>query len=331
MQMKARSLFYWLGIVSTGLLVTCGDIIVKDISSEEVFLLAPANGVTLDSGNVGFWWDPVDGAIDYRFSLVSPSFDSAKYFFVDSITEDHSFFVSLGEGDYQWGVSAANSEYSTDFYYASFTIVSDGDTTEVEEVPDISDHIITLLSPRDQQVLDSARINFWWEADAVIDSFHFTLVTPDFAAPDYLIVDTLISSSKITLTLNAGNYAWRVAGLNQHYKTANFEASFTINEAIVEGPVDLSDSVVSLLTPSDGLTLDRGDVVFWWEAVEGATSYELLILAPDFTNPTKIVFEATMEELREQVTLDSGSYQWGVKAINEQSESQYSVRSLQMQ
>ena len=93
-------------------LVSCDDILEEDLSDDEVLLFAPAEGARLDSGNVTFVWDPLEGALDYRLLLVSPDFDNPVQVWADTILTATNFTIALAEGQYTWGINAANSAYT---------------------------------------------------------------------------------------------------------------------------------------------------------------------------------------------------------------------------
>ena len=58
----------------SSLLLSCEDIFEEDLSHEEVRIIAPADGVSVDAGTVMFLWEEVPGATSYRITVVSPEF-----------------------------------------------------------------------------------------------------------------------------------------------------------------------------------------------------------------------------------------------------------------
>lgn len=95
------------------MLVACDDFLVKDISDNEVSIIAPSNNVTLNANKATLVWEPVDGAEEYHVVIVSPSFSEVIYHACDSITTDYKIEVSLPIGTYEWSVQATNSAYSS--------------------------------------------------------------------------------------------------------------------------------------------------------------------------------------------------------------------------
>ncbi len=103
----------------SSLLLSCEDIFEEDLSHEEVRIIAPADGVSVDAGTVMFLWEEVPGATSYRITVVSPEFEDAgivvgdELLRNDSVTHHRSYACDLAPGDYQWSISALNSAYST--------------------------------------------------------------------------------------------------------------------------------------------------------------------------------------------------------------------------
>ena len=81
---------------------------------------------------------------------------------------------------------------------------------------------------------------------------------------------------------------------------------------------DLSKDTVTLRTPADGYegTKDQS-VIFWWEELEGATKYELVVASPDITNPQLLALDTVVTKIQFSATaIPVGSYQWCVRGIN---------------
>lgn len=87
---------------------------------------------------------------------------------------------------------------------------------------------------------------------------------------------------------------------------------------------DLSDDVIILLTPIDNTTSTIMSQNFKWEEVDEAVKYRIQIVSPSFTSMQTIVIDSLVTGLQFNYTLEPGTYQWRVKAINYSSESNYS-------
>jgi hypothetical protein len=94
---------------------------------------------------------------------------------------------------------------------------------------------------------------------------------------------------------------------------------------------DISDKNVQLVAPSDSTTVVQTNVRFTWEAIFEATRYHIQVATPNFENPsqivvdTLIVIDSTFVGLRLNKTLANSTYQWRVKALNSDFETDFSA------
>ncbi len=91
---------------------------------------------------------------------------------------------------------------------------------------------------------------------------------------------------------------------------------------------DISDDVVVIIAPSNNTNLDAGDILFTWSAVTDATNYKLQIAVPGFENASQILVDSLTTETSVSVDLTAGEYQWRVKAMNSDYETEYSTVSF---
>lgn len=91
---------------------------------------------------------------------------------------------------------------------------------------------------------------------------------------------------------------------------------------------DIKDKTVTLISPSDNYQSPSATVTFWWKELEGAAKYNLQVVTPDFSNVQRLVLDTNVTGVKFTYTLSPGSYQWRVKATNNGSSTQYTMRSL---
>lgn len=106
----------------------CDDFFETDISSNEIEIIAPVDGVRIPAGDITFRWLPVDHAVGYRFMLVQPSFDAARMLAdtlisADSIARTYGCLMNLKTGKYEWSVEAFNSSYVSERCISSLTVI----------------------------------------------------------------------------------------------------------------------------------------------------------------------------------------------------------------
>lgn len=80
--------------------------------------------------------------------------------------------------------------------------------------------------------------------------------------------------------------------------------------------VDISEETVTVLAPRDGVLVDEASVTFTWDAVEEAESYKIQIAKPSFEAATQIVTDSTVTSTFFNRLLDSGNYEWRIRAEN---------------
>jgi hypothetical protein len=91
---------------------------------------------------------------------------------------------------------------------------------------------------------------------------------------------------------------------------------------------DISDKAITLHTPPDELSTPETDQLFWWEALDGATSYQVLIASPDFQNPTALLLDSTVTNDKLSIVLPVGDYEWCIRGKNSAYETAYACRKL---
>lgn len=102
----------------------CNDFFEIDISKDEVFLLAPSDNYETSLETINFWWEDVDGAIEYEIQIVICDFENIQSLVSDTIISESSIRVQLAEGKYQWRVRAINGSSSTKYSTRSITIIN---------------------------------------------------------------------------------------------------------------------------------------------------------------------------------------------------------------
>src|ERR1700744_1165181 len=113
---------------------------------------------------------------------------------------------------------------------ATCLLSSCGDIIE----PPISKIKIQPEAPSSQYQSTSYTINFWWDEVSNALSYHLQVVTPSFASPGSLVLDTVIKKNTFAFTLSPGNYQWRVMAENGSSQT-NY--SSPLNFSIASGSI----------------------------------------------------------------------------------------------
>jgi hypothetical protein len=182
-------------------------------------------------------------------------------------------------------------------------------------VEDITDKSIVVLSPTNNLVTTTNKITFWWEELNGAEKYNLQVVKPTFSSIAQIISDTNITANKFTLTLQPGNYQWRIRAMNSGGNT-----SYQIFNLKVDTTSNLSSLTVSPIYPSIGFLTGNKRVVFSWNALNNASSYQIVLL----NSSSGIIKDTTTSITTYTYTLASqGSYSWKIRALNDFSISQY--------
>tara|TARA_R110001592_G_scaffold11019_18_gene55558 strand:- start:3754 stop:4125 length:372 start_codon:yes stop_codon:yes gene_type:complete len=107
-------------------------------------------------------------------------------------------------------------------------------------------------------------------------------------------------------------------------------------EELLEVP-DISGEEVTLLAPSDSTVVTQAIVNFTWNEVFEAKSYHIQVAQPSFLEASQIVVDtlvvvdSTYVGTRFTKTLINNGYEWRVKALNSDFETEYTTHSFTVQ
>tara|TARA_R110001606_G_scaffold342855_1_gene491421 strand:- start:4822 stop:5229 length:408 start_codon:yes stop_codon:yes gene_type:complete len=94
---------------------------------------------------------------------------------------------------------------------------------------------------------------------------------------------------------------------------------------------NISNATVTILAPTEGTTINSGEVNFNWNAVNDAESYQIQIATPSFTNASQVVLDTIITKTSFSKNITIGNYQWRVKAINSDYQTNYTTTSFEVQ
>jgi len=113
------------------------------------------------------------------------------------------------------------------YYLLGLCLIACDDIFEIE---DISDNRVELLAPSDNSILNITTPTFSWTLLAEAESYHLQIATPNFSEATQVVLDTMVTVSSHTVSLDTLNYEWRVRGENSGYQTGYTTQSFNIEE-----------------------------------------------------------------------------------------------------
>src|SRR5690606_39775442 len=122
-----------------------------DITTQQVILSNPTDGIITNNDSVTFSWNSLLNADDYLVEIHQNNW-SGSLVLGPQIVNGTSFSTTLTEGTFDWGVQARNHTSNTSSPFSIRTITID--TT--------SPNVVTLVSPPDNSTLTNAYNTYTW-------------------------------------------------------------------------------------------------------------------------------------------------------------------------
>jgi hypothetical protein len=85
----------------------------------------------------------------------------------------------------------------------------------------------------------------------------------------------------------------------------------------------LDNVTVTLIAPGNHVISDSAVQAFYWQPVDSAIQYELVIVTPRFDSVVSLMTDTTISTNQIILRLDSAQYQWRVRAFNTVSTTQF--------
>lgn len=102
---------------------------------------------------------------------------------------------------------------------------------------DLTERKIRVIAPADGVTVAAGEVLFRWQSVEDATGYEFRIVTPAFAAAERVILDTVLLADTLArsygcrVRLDAGHYAWSVAGFNGSYTTRTQTHALTVRSA----------------------------------------------------------------------------------------------------
>lgn len=187
---------------------------------------------------------------------------------------------------------------------------------------DISGLTVVLHTPANSTTTEVLTHTFWWSKIDGATEYNLQIASPSFLTPEYLILDSNVTSNKYTFTLNPGSYEWRVKAMNGAYET-----DYTTYTLQIDSTPDLSGQQIVLISPNDNFATNNQTITFKWYTLYNADDYRFEIRTPDWNGSLAYPVTITQYDTL-NITLNEGFYVWGVQGQNLTSNSPFSSRSI---
>ena len=190
--------------------------------------------------------------------------------------------------------------------------------------PSIAKKTVQPEAPADQYQSTSYTVGFWWDEVDNTLSYHLQVVTPTFASPGSLVLDTIVKKNTFSFNFNPGNYQWRVLGQNGSSQTA-----YTSPRSFTVVTTSIKQQAVQLTSPANNLVTNNANVTFQWGSLYGATKYQLEVDTNNFVNENAVIYNQAVPGQQLSFTFPKDQvYQWRVRAENDTAQAQWSVVNL---
>ena len=91
---------------------------------------------------------------------------------------------------------------------------------------------------------------------------------------------------------------------------------------------DIKNDMVNIIAPQDHDTTASNSVIFWWDELDGAESYNLQIVRPSFSSVQQLLVDTNLTGNKFTHVFTPGTYQWRIKGVNAGGSTVYITRSL---
>jgi hypothetical protein len=189
--------------------------------------------------------------------------------------------------------------------------------------PSISKSNVQPEAPADQYQSISYTLNFWWDEVDHALSYHLQVVTPSFASPGSLVLDTIVKKNTFSFTLSPGHYQWRVMAENGSSQTP-----FTTPRSFFVAASSIKQQSVQLNSPANNFITNQNAIVFQWGSLYGATQYRFEIDTNNFRDTTAVISNTVIPGQQINFTFPKDQvYQWRIRAENDTARSLWSAVS----
>ena len=246
---KRGQLILYPMLIGMGLFIlSCEDIIEKNITDKELIVIAPGNNIRTSFSTQTFWWEYMDGALKYTLQVVSPSFAAVEKVVLDTTITLNKFTFNLFPGNFEWRVGAQNGSYITPF------IVS---TLQIDSTMDLKSQKVTLTSPIDNGYTNSVNTLFQWQKLYNADNYSIEVHSTDWNG-DVVFSSLPVAYDTLTVkNLTDGVYSWGIKAWNSNSAT-NFSTHIVTIDRLKPG-------IPALLEPADKAKLLQLPVNLTWD------------------------------------------------------------------
>jgi hypothetical protein len=286
-------------------LFTCcqKDFIETDLDGKLVSILAPSDQDTVSTTTPLFWWNELDGALNYHLQIVYPDFNSPQSLLYDTLVGADRFYPDLNPGHtYYWRIRPENGSSNGDWVIRSLTI---------DSTVSLSVQAVVITSPSTNGYSTSAStIAFSWN---VIPGATFYRIDITNASNGSSVTNASTSVNSFSYTFPQGNYSFNIRAENASSFTSWSVRTFSIDQTAPVAP--------QLVLPTNGTFYSNppASVNFdWTNAIDALT--DSLSISTDSTFVTGIQVAVLLNSSQSNYTWSNAqgatTYYWRVRSAD---------------
>jgi hypothetical protein len=186
---------------------------------------------------------------------------------------------------------------------------------------DISNNFVEIISPIRESEIASNVVNFQWNNLRGAKKYRVQVYDENKS----IILDSLVSNTKLKYPFSVGKYEWKVRAENSGYQSTY--SSITLFHVIQS--LDLRQQQVVLNKPIDNFFVNNGTLNFNWQSIDIADYYEIVI-TNETNNQTVVYQKSNLTNISESpdssILSQDAKYTWKVRAVNSSSQTLFTTR-----
>lgn len=284
-------------------LVSCTEIMEKDISLKEIVFITPGeNCVTTYSSQI-FLWEEVEGAMVYDLQIVTPSFNAAELLLADTVLTKARFEINLFPGKFEWRVRARNGSSASNYYLK---------TLQVDSTRNLDGQLVKLTNPSKDSYVNSGTVTLKWDKLYNAESYIVKVYKNEWVNDPVYSSEPLDSASILIKDLQEGKYSWGVKAVNSFSSTDFSKGNFLVDKTVPGTPV--------LTKPEDKSLIYDKDIAFSWSDNQDAGSplKDSILVSSDslFRSGATYLKLVQGKSPFNLMVQDTGTYFWKVKSTD---------------
>jgi len=163
---------------------------------------------------------------------------------------------------------------------------------------DISEDSVVLISPVENQSDSLQNKMFVWEELEGAKKYRLQIVSANFDSILDYVLDSAVSETSYSISLNPNEYEWRVRGEND-----DFNSLWSKRKLTIKSSASLANQQITGISPKDGLNTNKMTQTFEWDSLVSAQEYSVKVIDQDenyigiFVNEAKYTHTFTEEGL----------------------------------